>query len=59
MTVRFKGKEGRLDFVDHDVEIIERVEDEWVLGYEDGRWGVISGIKLDANFYELWQIEEE
>lgn len=52
MKVWFKGLSGHIAL--DDIKSVERVAGEWVLKYEDGRWGLIS-----ADDYELVKIKEE
>ena len=59
MRVWFKGLSGHIDLEDHDIKSVERADGEWVLKYEDGKWGMISGYKVNADYYELVKIEEE
>jgi len=60
MRVLFTGKNGCVNYDDHHVRCILRVGNKWVIKYNDKvDYGIITGIELDAEKYELWKIEEE
>ena len=60
MRVMFKGEDGFIDYEDNNIKCVMRVGRKWVLKYNDKvDYGIITGIELDADKYDLWKIEEE
>lgn len=60
MRVIFMGKGGFVEYEDTKVKSVMRVGGKWVIRYNDkADYGIIKGIELDAEKYELWKIEEE
>lgn len=60
MRVMFTGKDGCVDYEDNKIRCVMRIGNKWVLKYNDkADYGIITGIELDADKYDLWKIEEE
>ena len=60
MRVIFMGKGGFVEYEDTKVKSVMRVGGKWVIRYNDKvDYGIITGIELDADKYDLWKIEEE
>lgn len=60
MIVKLKGKNGRLDVTEKDVESVTVSDDEIAINYKKPyKWGIVSGVRYFPEEYSIMSVSEK